>query len=330
VLFGLYTAVLGFGGGLAAVGMVGTEWPSGKLYMLQSLQQELPVLVEGLVSGTRTGRIHANEMGGALTLWAPLTLAAALASLRGARPSVRWLLIPPLVVGGAGMLFVLLLTQSRSAYLGAVVGLLIILAWWLVGARHSTRARLLGGATLAATLVAGGWLAHELATEWASPTSTGLDALPSRFELWSLSIRALGEFPFTGVGMGQISRVLHVLYIPFTLGHDLPVPHAHNFFLQLGLDLGIVGAVAAVFVIGGFLHVLWTVYRWAHDPELVTWAVGLAAAMVAYLTYGLTDAIALGARGGLGLWVILGLGAALGRVALPGTASRPDPAARGD
>jgi putative inorganic carbon (HCO3(-)) transporter len=139
------------------------------------------------------------------------------------------------------------------------------------------------------------------------------DSLPSRLEVWERSLEMVRDFPFTGIGMGQFSMVLHGLYVPFLL-RSTYVPHAHNFFLQLGLDLGIPGAIAMLCVLGCFFVAMLRIARSAEERELRGAAVGLAAGMVAFLTYGLTDAIAIGARGAIGVWIVLGLGAALYRV----------------
>ena len=141
--------------------------------------------------------------------------------------------------------------------------------------------------------------------------------------MWSRALTILQDFPYTGVGPGQLSLVLHALYVPLLLSPDTYVPHAHNFFLQLGLDFGIPGAIAILGVLLGFFRGLWSSLRRTGDGRLRAITVGLGAGMVSFLVYGLTDAIALGARGAFVLWVVLGLAAALDQVTRPEAPEAP-------
>ena len=54
--------------------------------------------------------------------------------------------------------------------------------------------------------------------------------------------------------------------------------------------------------------------RMSRNASIQLLAVGLGGSLLAYLVYGLTDAIAPGARGGLPFWLILGLALACGRL----------------
>ena len=330
-------AVLGvtfLGGGVAAVGLVGTEWISQKLLPFDPIYERLPRLVEGVVYGQPRGGIHPNEIGGILTLFVPPAISLVLSRRRWAAPSgptlqpdlrsvgerltdrLLELLQGPILIAASGiMAVVLVLTESRSAYAGTTVGVLLVLAWWLLVARGSPRARLIGGLGLATAVLAAGWLFGRLLASWPRTSGVGVESLPNRLELWSLSFTMLRDFPYTGVGPGQLSHVLHTSYTPVTISANTYVPHAHNFVLQLGLDFGIPGMVAVLFLLAGFFRNVWTGLRRAEDGQLQALAVGLGAGMISFLIYGLTDALALGARGALGLWLVLGLGAALTRVA---------------
>jgi O-antigen ligase len=120
----------------------------------------------------------------------------------------------------------------------------------------------------------------------------------------------------TGIGMGQFEPVLYALYIPILNPPGTFIPHAHNFLLQLGLDLGLLGASAFLWLLFELFRALWQAYRRLgdRDPALQAAAVGLAAGVAGFLTYGLTDAIAVGSRGSIIFWIMLGLGAALARL----------------
>jgi putative inorganic carbon (HCO3(-)) transporter len=313
-LFGVYGTAIFVGGGLAAASLVGTEWPPpSKLAPFGFVYQRLPLLIQHLVPTTAHGAVHANEIGGAITMFIPLATATALTNFGWQQSIARKALFLGLVFAGLLTMLVLLLTQSRSAYLGCGLGLMVVLGWWLVAEQKSMRRRQAGSAVTTLLIVTACFVVWRGAVNWMSLQQANADSLPSRLEVWERSLEMVRDFPFTGIGMGQFSMVLHGLYVPFLL-RSTYVPHAHNFFLQLGLDLGIPGAIAMLCVLGCFFVAMLRIARSAEERELRGAAVGLAAGMVAFLTYGLTDAIAIGARGAIGVWIVLGLGAALYRV----------------
>jgi hypothetical protein len=109
---------LASGLGLAAVGLLGTSWMQ-KWPALTPLLDRIPRLMQGL-PGVEDG-IHPNVLAGSLLFFLPVSLAAV-----GARRSIGWrgklagLTALLLALGFAALL---LLTQSRSAWLGAAAGL---------------------------------------------------------------------------------------------------------------------------------------------------------------------------------------------------------------
>jgi putative inorganic carbon (HCO3(-)) transporter len=150
---------------------------------------------------------------------------------------------------------------------------------------------------------------------WLGAPGTPLDTLPGRLEIWNRALIMLLDFPITGVGLGQFPIVLRTFYPAFTLPVDQFVPHAHNFYLQLALDLGVPGAVAVLALLTTLLRNLLRLHHRTADRELRTVALGVGAGLISFLIFGLTDAIAAGARGGILLWILLGLGMAVTRLA---------------
>jgi O-antigen ligase len=138
----------------------------------------------------------------------------------------------------------------------------------------------------------------------------GLESLSVRVRLWQQALLMLNDYPLTGIGLGQVDPVLHRVYAPAFLAPDQVVPHAHNLLLDYALELGVPGAVAFALLIGGCvrhcLRAIQSVEVWLFWTGL-----GLLLGLLAFMVFGLTDAIAPGARGGLALWAVLGLGAAL-------------------
>jgi tetratricopeptide (TPR) repeat protein len=116
------------------------------------------------------------------------------------------------------------------------------------------------------------------------------------------------DTPYTGLGLNAFPWVMDRFYPGFALG---PEPHAHNLFLQTGVDLGLPGLVALAWLVVGYGLALVSVYRSSSDPATRAVALGLGAGLLAHLLFGTLDAVTLGAKPGILLWAMLGLGVAL-------------------
>jgi putative inorganic carbon (HCO3(-)) transporter len=171
---------------------------------------------------------------------------------------------------------------------------------------------------LTAMLIAGGalvWQRSTAATGQAGPASSALslETLEGRFEVWSRALYGIRDFPITGMGLNTFRHIVHILYPLFIVGPEVDLGHAHNEFLQAALDLGLPGLVAFVALYLGAFSLLWQIW---HLPKSTAMkesistqalALGLGGGLVAHVVYGLTDAVALGAKPGLIFWMLLGL-----------------------
>ena len=294
-----------------------TEWPQRKLLPLDSLYALLPEGPRVVDHGGRMGGIGPNQIGGVLALLTPLGLALSL-DRTGSSPNIRRLAAAVLALAVA----VIVLTQSRSAYVGSVVGLALVGWWWLSRRAWTRRVRVrriaLGTALsfVVAALVAG------VAVTWLTPLDSTTDTLTGRLRIWTASILLIGDHLYTGVGLGQFPLALDSAFPELATSVAPHIPHAHNLILQALLDLGLPGTVLLSTLIALAVRGLITVARRSYDRSLQLLAVGLGGSLGAFFVYGLTDTIAPGARGGLFFWIVLGLALACGRLAR----QLPDPA----
>ena len=161
--------------------------------------------------------------------------------------------------------------------------------------------------------VVGNWLAN---SNLVTSAGVSLDTFNGRLEVWSRAIYGIEDFPFTGMGMNIFRNAVQILYpLPNALS-GIDIGHAHNEFLQAALDLGIPGLIAFIAIyINAFwmLGVIWRTNRInpnaAKQQSWVTalLVLGMAGGLFGHLFYGMTDAVALGAKPGLLLWILLGL-----------------------
>lgn len=309
---------LGVGAGILALGALSTGWPA-KIPLLRPLVAQLPRQLTEL-PGTEGQGINANQLAGATLFYLPVATALAVGWWREKRP---WLAL--VALAGAGIVAgLLLLTQSRSGWIGGIgsVLALIVLAglasrtrWVRIAASLLPVVAILGLAGLLLALGPG-----QIAALW--PGETGLSAeevvgrisLSGRVEIWSRALYAIQDFPFTGTGLGTFRRVVHLLYPLFTISPDIDIAHAHNMFLQVALDVGLPGLIAYLALLGAAGGIAWQVMQ-RGSPLLRALASGLLAGLIGLHLYGLTDALALGSKPSVAFWMILGLLAALPNVA---------------
>lgn len=301
--------VVAVGCGVACISLLGTNWFQ-KLPVLGPLSMRLPVAIRGLPGSPPDG-FHPNQVAGALVWLLPLLLAI-FWSYRSRplpllppvwrRPARVVFLLAMLLIGGT-----MLLTQSRSGYIGLFCGLVA-----LVVLPHR---RLLHAILIVATLSSAIALAvgpqvleaYSRIETLQSSQALSTDTLDGRFELWSRVVFAIRDFPLTGVGIGAFRRVQPVLYPLSSTAPDSDLGHAHNHLLNAALDLGLPGLVAYLALWLGVAAMARQALRDTANEGLYTIALGLSGGMVASFTYSMTDMIALGAKPGLLMWLVFGL-----------------------
>lgn len=216
---------------------------------------------------------------------------------------MKWAARALVGVAVLGMGSILVLTQSRGALLGmgAATIALVLLRWrrgWiaivLVALGVFVVVQSVGLATLLDVLL----------------KNDALGGTEGRLEVWSRAIYMIQDFPFTGVGMGSFGPVADVLY-PFFLAAPGTIPHAHNLFLQVAVDLGLPGLVGWLAILMVVTAAAWQVYRYGRrtgNLYLAGLGAGLFCAQVALMTHGMIDAVVWGMeRSAVIVWALWGL-----------------------
>ena len=256
---------------------------------------------------------HAAGLSIYLVSFCPLALAL---GLRGPQ-RVR---LPLLALTGLAIA-VLLLSWNRSGLLSMVCAL-AVLAFWM---RHWAPALL---ALCAAAIQ---WVSVPADVRaWAATMPTWLHRLtePLRLSIWQATAEMVMAHPIVGVGVNTFVKA----YPPYRLPGDSFAeigPYAHNHYLHLAAELGLVGlGVFLLLLTRVFLRVRgWLAQRPAPSFEAVA-SLGLAAGLIGYLVIGLLESALFPSRSSVVFWLLIGLLMAVDRmipppVSLNGTTNAP-------
>ncbi|MBI5652618.1 MAG: O-antigen ligase family protein [Chloroflexi bacterium] len=303
-------------GMIALAGLIGTDWAQSKIISASFIYDQLPRAIQN-IPRSLAGGFSRNGVGGTLALTIPFLFALIITKQNAGEKSP----LPPrppalrrmFVIASAFALSLgtLALTQSRGGILGTLVGLLAVALW-----RERRVAWVIGAGALA--LIAGIALGYgDAISAFVLRMDAGAGTFASRLEVWSRGVMMVQDFPYTGIGIGTYNPVAHALYPFFIAAPDEVVAHAHNNFLQVAVDLGILGLIAytallTVFVIGAM-----RAYR--AQPDARALIVGVFAGMLAHQTFGLLDAFMLGTKPGVLMWLYFALVAAMTNYHLPRT-----------
>lgn len=274
--------------GLAALTLVGAAWPAAKFLPLGAIYRRLPTLL--------TDTLHPNVAAAGLLLLLPFPCVFLVDDLR--RPRSPWARRLSLLVVLLALL-VLLLTQSRAAWLALAGMVLVVVVQQARQPWLRWRLTLLSAAAAGLLL----WLGRAaLAADWLN-----------REMVWAQALAMLQDFGLTGIGPGSFGVLGPQLYADFWMG-DLSfiAPHAHNLFLQVGLDLGLAGLVAYLALLAAAAGLAWTAWRHRPAPLVRLSAGAVLLSLLALVLDGLLDIGVWGSQGGFIAWVVLGLAASLG------------------
>ncbi|NJN98068.1 MAG: O-antigen ligase family protein [Anaerolineales bacterium] len=223
-----------------------------------------------------------------------------------------------LIWGGAAALIAygLLISASRGAWVGLVIAVSL---WAIPLIPHRNLRWIISGIVVIAVL-AGIYGITQIILSESPPSflSSTVDTGVSRLTLYRNSLYLLGDYPFTGIGLGDTfgmvySRYQLLIHVPY-------LTYSHNLFLSVGLGLGLLGLAALIWLLISFYLFVIRVEqvglstRYAH-----LFRSAWLGATITFI-HGLTDAPQFAGSGWTMpmLFGILGLAVAIGRLAFEG------------
>lgn len=256
-----------------------------------------------------------NPFAGYLGLHLPFALAFA---IRG-RSWWRWAALLLWIVGAGAVIFSL----SRGAWSAVTVGFLIV-AWYSGARRLNDRRFWAVIVALPILIIAIGHFSFGLddqlpararlvgeglldPTEITEEITAGNFAVVQRLAFWTAAVRMFASNPIGGVGLGNYEA----RYSDFNLGRwSDSLGHAHNFYLNMAAETGIVGLVPFL----AFIAVVLVLARRAADSAstLQTAAIASVASIGAFVAHNMVDNVFVGGMGVL-FGVAVGLALAANR-----------------
>ncbi|MBI1893925.1 MAG: O-antigen ligase family protein, partial [Candidatus Rokubacteria bacterium] len=199
----------------------------------------------------------------------------------GSLPGMMLLVGAMALIGGA-----LVLTMSRGGLFGALVGLLVVFALGLHGRVGNWTLLALAG-VLAVVILYASWFGFEPVVErFSALTKEPFGDL--RWAVWEGTLRVAGEAPLLGIGLGAFQDAF-TLYRPQVVPLGKVVDYAHNDYLQLLAEVGVVGFLVMAWAFIGLL--IFVLRRWAarHDPFVRGFTMGGLGALAAVAASSATD-----------------------------------------
>ena len=312
---------------LSWAGMLVVPALTHKISWFMPLSEKFPAILTGW-PGAVDG-FHPNEISGALS-WLVLPALSLFLSSFVKRPifqlaypgrwiRLTWRLFWIIVLGLNFILVasILALSQSRSGYLGVFFAFLV----WVFLLLKRTLRRVVAGVGLSvgiALMILAAPFVQTVTFQWQSIDLTYISpalntvSIGSRITYWSDAFLTIRDFPLTGIGFNTFRYTIFQLFPLVCDTSVCDIAHAHNELMQAALDLGIPGLIAFLSLYLGAIWMLAKLFiisrcMGVNDFPLKLVTIGLGGGLLAHFIYGLTDAVALGAKPGFLFWMILGL-----------------------
>jgi O-antigen ligase len=179
------------------------------------------------------------------------------------------------------MVFALLFSLTRGVWLAYLVVL------GMLGAVNGSKGLVAVGACAVlialSVLNAGSWVRER------ADQMFDLKANFNRSQIWQANLDMIKERPLFGWGYGNYKKFREPYYQPYPAADTHA--HAHNNFLQVWVDSGVVGLLAFLFLLSVVLRSGWQAYRSlpAEAEPLRSLTLGGTLSIIGFLLGGLTQ-----------------------------------------
>ncbi len=183
--------------------------------------------------------------------------------------------------------FAIILTKSFGAYISLVIALIVL---FFFSYNDIKKRKLIAVFCLIAVALG---ITFIISSKWSRLMNLENPHNPimQRLNYWRISIAAIKDRPFLGIGSGNFQEV----FLKYKVGWSIDTRYSHNIFLQTWLETGIIGLIAIVFLITAFIK------------KSLLKSKYLFLAGLAFILHNLIDITYFIPEAGLFWWAILGL-----------------------
>ena len=245
------------------------------------------------ISGSYVNR---NHFAGLLELALPLTIMWAVAIWNNASkprrndtPALAAIRTSGLLVIAACILAAVVISLSRGGFIASLMAIGIVSLGWLLKRRRPlgwTGSRWFWLLPMLLPVVVFVFLStNAMVLRFAEAPGLGEVTTDGRVQIWKETIRLIGAYKWTGTGLGAYEYGLY----PFKkFGPDLTVNFAHNDYLQIFAELGLVGG-GLVAVLAGWIFWKPLSVLLQRDSKHWALALGLLGSFVAIGLHSIVD-----------------------------------------
>ena len=248
-----------------------------------------PSLYQARAGGTF---IYPNHMAAFLEMVLGWAMAYAVAGRRPNLTTERWVLLRIATIYALLMTIVgILLSWSRGGWVAALIGGVAFVAfshlrkpwrWGTVGLVLLVLVAV-GGIAVSSNVISNRLLNTFESTPEKGSLAVGDKSLGGRTIMWEGSLRILRDYPLLGTGPGSWQWVFQ-RYKKADYALLTRPDYAHNEYLNLAADYGLVGVGLMLWVMVAFFRHAW-VLRGSPDPEKYTFALGALVGVIALLVH---------------------------------------------
>lgn len=190
-------------------------------------------------------------------------------------------------------------TWSRGAWLGVFAAVVI---FFFVMDKRWTLAAIAGIFFIPMFLGSNSAIANRLL----SIGNTQDTSTAYRVSIWMASVKLIKNFWMSGIGMG--SAPFTMIYPKFALAGANFALHSHNLFLQLCVEMGVIGIVSFVLLIIAYVRQAYSVIVYKSRKKLMpTVVLAMASGVLGYMLQGLTDNVWYNYRMMFVFWAIVAI-----------------------
>ena len=260
-----------------------------------------------------------NTAGSSFVLFLPVLIGlAAWSAQSNRRPSsfraLRW----SMAAAGAGLLLTALwLSGTRTAMMaGATVAVgASVYAVTRVRQRHTTWRLVVAVVAVCSVVAAVLGVGFYVRTAALVAASSTYGSILLRLLMWRAALTTVAALPLFGIGIGQFPYRVAAFVPDVVLPTDVGVSrfNAHNQFLEVTAELGLIGGVLFVGMFAAILWRAWKAFRASRDPVLG----GAIAGVVAFLITCLAGQPLRYEVAAFPFWMVLGVVLAAGDTSAP-------------